>query len=63
MSKHETHWIGLPVGINLRADGSLGISVDFGDASVIGNYDDEVPEAWLASVREALDEGNYSFED
>lgn len=57
------HWLGLPVGITLRADGSLGISIDFGDASVLDNYDDEIAPEWLAAVSAALDEGNYSFED
>lgn len=57
------HWLGLPVGITVRADGSLGISVDFGDATVLDNYDDEIAPEWLAAVAAALDEGNYSFED
>lgn len=66
MSKHETHWIGLPVGITVDEDGNVTVSVDLGEATVGKTYEDsetEVTDAFLEAVETAIQEGTYSFGD
>lgn len=56
----ETHVIGLPVVVTVDDDGLVTFTVDVTEASVEKNYDEDVSDAFLNYVEDAIQNGDYS---